>query len=378
MADLAELSAVFCARLRAAGLAVSVDRAARFPAAVRVLQPETTAELYRVALVTLACDPAEFGILAAVFDQVFRGVGDPSGARGQQGEQPQDGARPTGGGVAGAPYGIPNAGQESGKQAARPGELRAVATGVEALRTKEFTALTAQELAWLAGLARRFRITTPRRRSRRACATSHGRHIDLRATLRSAGRGDGYPLPLRLRSPRLRSRRLVVLCDISGSMEHYTRALVQLLHGALGGAKAEVFTFATRLTRLTPVLAAGSPSVAIRRAGQAAPDWSGGTRIAEALTQFDRHYGARGMARGAVVLILSDGWETGDPAELGKAMARLARLAHRIVWANPRTASARFRPLAGGMAAALPFCDAVVSAHNFAVLDELFTALAQE
>ena len=137
-----------------------------------------------------------------------------------------------------------------------------------------------------------------------------------------------------------------------------------------------MFTFATRLTRLTPVLRRTRPSVALERAGHTAPDWSGGTRIAGSLAEFNRRYGRRGLARGAVVLIISDGWDTGDPAELARHMAWLSRVAFRIVWANPRTASPRYRPLVGGMAAAWPHCDAVVSAHNLDALDALTDALA--
>jgi uncharacterized protein len=139
--------------------------------------------------------------------------------------------------------------------------------------------------------------------------------------------------------------------------------------------RPEVFSFATRLTRLTPALAAASPDTMLAKAGEAAPDWSGGTRIGAAVKEFNDHYGSRGMARGAVVLIISDGWETGEPALLGAQMARLHRIAYRIVWANPRTQSERYRPEVGGMAAAWPYCDAVVSAHNFETLDELLAAL---
>ncbi len=152
--------------------------------------------------------------------------------------------------------------------------------------------------------------------------------------------------------------------------------MIQLLYCATGGARAEVFTFATRLTRLTNELASARPGAALERAGQAAPDWSGGTRIGAALKEFNDLYGCRGMARGAVVLIISDGWETGDPALLGEQMARLSRVAHRIVWANPRTQSSRYRPEVGGMAAAWPYCDAVVSAHRLTALAELMAALA--
>jgi uncharacterized protein with von Willebrand factor type A (vWA) domain len=139
--------------------------------------------------------------------------------------------------------------------------------------------------------------------------------------------------------------------------------------------RTEVFTFATRLTRLTPTLAAATPESMLAKAGEAAVDWAGGTRIGAAVRDFMDRYGTRGMARGSVILIISDGWETGDPALLGAQMARLHRLAYRVVWANPRTQSSRYRPEVGGMAAAWPYCDAVVSAHNFDALDDLLAAL---
>jgi uncharacterized protein len=171
----------------------------------------------------------------------------------------------------------------------------------------------------------------------------------------------------------------VVLCDISGSMEPYARALLQLLYCAARGstrARTEVFTFATRLTRLTTALAAATPETVLAQAADAAPDWSSGTKIGACLREFNDNYGSRGMARGAVVLVISDGWETGDPALLGAQMARLSRVAYKIVWANPRTQSERYRPEVGGMAAAWPYCDAVVSAHNFEALDDLLAALS--
>jgi uncharacterized protein with von Willebrand factor type A (vWA) domain len=224
---------------------------------------------------------------------------------------------------------------------------------------------------------RRLRLATPLRRSRRYEGASRGRRIDLRVTLRRAQRTGGFPARLARHRLRLRHRRLVVLCDISGSMEPYARAMLQLLYSAVAtGPRTEVFTFATRLTRLTRVLARVRPEVALARAGRAAPDWSGGTRIGEALKSFLDTYGARGVARGAVVLIISDGWETGDAAVLAQQMARLSRLAYRIVWANPRIAAPGYQPLVAGMAAAWPYCDAVVSAHTLASLEDLLAALA--
>ena len=160
-------------------------------------------------------------------------------------------------------------------------------------------------------------------------------------------------------------------------MEPYARAYLQLLGCAVASdTPAEAFVFATRLTRLTRPLRGRNPEAAIQRAAAAAPDWSSGTRIGSALADFNDRYGRRGMARGAIVVILSDGWERGDPAVVAREMERLARLAHRIVWVNPRASAPRFSPRAGGMAAALPYCDALVSGHSLEALDEVAAALA--
>ena len=170
-----------------------------------------------------------------------------------------------------------------------------------------------------------------------------------------------------------------MLCDISGSMEPYARAYLQFLTCAAGsGPNAEAFVFATRLTRLTRALRSRSPERAIQRAAAAAPDWSSGTRIGDALKAFNDRHGRRGMARGALVVILSDGWERGDPALVAREMERLSRLAYRIVWVNPRVAASEFSPRAGGMAAALPHCDALVSGHSLDALDEVVEAIAAE
>lgn len=228
---------------------------------------------------------------------------------------------------------------------------------------------------------REMTLAVPPRRTRRYRRARDGKRPDLRGTLRQARRSGGEAIRISRQAPRIRPRRLVVLCDISGSMESYARALLMLLYCLHGGqvrggqARPEVFSFATRLTRLTPALAASSPDTMLAKAGEAAPDWSGGTRIGAAIKEFNDHYGARGLARGAVVLIISDGWETGEPALLGEQMARLSRIAHRIVWANPRTQSPRYRPEVGGMAAAWPYCDAVVSAHSLDALADLLSAL---
>jgi uncharacterized protein with von Willebrand factor type A (vWA) domain len=383
-ADLAVLAARFGAALRAEGVAVGADRSARFTQAIMVVRPDSTAQLYRCALATLISDPAQIEVLDRVFRGVFGGVVDPAEFRGdtvnlEEGPNVTLGApnAPNATLVASNP---PNATLGTPREGARQGEGREVAvptvgSAQERLSSQDFGELSESELAVLAELMRGFRIATPLRRSRRFRAAAGGRRIDLRQTLRRARRSGAEPLSLSRRTPREKPRRLVVLCDISGSMEAHARAMLQLLYCASGGAHAEVFTFATRLTRLTRALAA-RPADALRHAGELAPDWSGGTRIGCSLRDFLDTYGARGMARGAVVVIISDGWETGDPSELGEQMARLSRLAHRIVWVNPRTASARYQPLVGGMAAALPYCDDLVSAHRLDALEALTQAIA--
>ena len=168
-----------------------------------------------------------------------------------------------------------------------------------------------------------------------------------------------------------------MLCDISGSMAPYSRAAIQLLHAAAtAGPRAEVFTFATRLTRLTRALAVADPDAALAAAARTAPDWDGGTRIGTSLKEFVDRYGRRGVARGAVVVVVSDGWDRDDPALVGEQMQRLRRLAHRIVWVNPRTAAPGYEPLAGGMAAALEHCDQLVSGNTLVTLAAAMGALA--
>ncbi|MEA2224017.1 MAG: uncharacterized protein QOH83_2393 [Solirubrobacteraceae bacterium] len=249
----------------------------------------------------------------------------------------------------------------------------------EALSHKNFSALNAEELAILYRLMVRLQLATPERVTRRKRKGRRGEHMDMRRTLRRSMHTGGDPIELARKRRRVHPRRLVLLCDISGSMEPYARAYLQFLHAARAtGPYAEAFVFATRLTRLTRQLAGRNPQRAIRRATEAAPDWSSGTRIGDALKEFNDRYGRRGMARGSVIVILSDGWERGDPALVGREMQRLSRLAYRIVWVNPRVAAPGFAPKAGGLVAALPHCDALVSGHTLKSLEEVADAIAAE
>ncbi len=390
-ADLAEVAARFGAALRLAGLPVGPGRCERFASAVTVAKPATVNALYLCALATLVSSRDQADILRAVFSHVFGGLADQADiGAGQDGPAPGSTARRPDDLLASAARaaqlhagharrradGEPESAAEPGQQPEREVEHRYLGTSAERLAGQDFAELSQTELASLASLMRRLTLAVPDRVSRRNRRRPGGRHTDLRWTLRQARRTGGDAYRLIGRTPARRPRRLVVLCDISGSMEPYARAMIQLLYCAAGGASAEVFTFATRLTRLTPVLSRSLPGPALRRAGQAAPDWLGGTKIGAALAEFNDRYGRRGMARGAVVVIISDGWETGDPELLRRQMARLSLVAFRIVWVNPRTKSAAYQPLAGGMAAAWPHCDVVVSAHTVQALDQLTAALA--
>ena len=381
--------------LHTAGLPVGPDRCERLARAVTVMGATSVAELRACALATMVSDPGQM----STFDRVFAALfGTPSPVRdlmppvqpafprAEQDGGPQPNAQSQGdpdGWSAGMQVSASgSAADDADEPLAEAPAVRHVASAAERLRGRDFTELSAGELRQLVTLMREMTLAVPPRRTRRYRAARDGKRPDLRRTLRLARRSGGEAIRLARRARRVRPRRLVVLCDISGSMEPYARALLLLLYAINGGQlrggsnRPEVFSFATRLTRLTSALAAATPDTMLAKAGEAAPDWSGGTRIGAAVKEFNDHYGSRGMARGAVILIISDGWETGEPELLGAQMARLSRVAHRIVWANPRTQSPRYRPEVGGMAAAWPYCDAVVSAHNLDALDDLLSALA--
>jgi uncharacterized protein len=376
-ADLADLAAAFAAALREAGLPVGPGRTERFASAVTLVAPDRPEQLLDCALATLVSSKDQADTLRAVFARVF-GL-----------ESPADYPLPVGG-PRSQSQGLAQAvtarrmqvtaisAADSDQDAGDETEVNQAYLGspAERLGSTDFAELSEAELAELAAAMRQLTLAVPARRSRRHRPGSGRRRTDMRATLRTARRTGGDPFRLIGQVPLSRPRRLVVLCDISGSMEPYARAMIQLLYCAAGGAGAEVFTFATRLTRLTPALQRSVPAAALQKAGQAAPDWLGGTRLGAALKEFNDRYGRRGMARGAVVLIISDGWDTGDPAVVRREMQRLSLVAFRIVWMNPRTKSAEYEPLAGGMAAAWPYCDAVVSGHTLRALQDLIAALA--
>lgn len=252
-------------------------------------------------------------------------------------------------------------------------------SAVEVLREKDFADYDKDELRELSYLVSSMRVAGAQRSSRRLKRSKRQRgQPDLRRTVRRALANDGEPIERRFRNRSEQPRRVVLLLDISGSMESYSRALLRFVHATvLARGRVEAFTLGTRLTRLTRELATLDPDRALDNASDAVDDWSGGTRLGASLQAFNDEWAVRGMARGAVVVILSDGWDRGDPADMSEQMARLARVSYRVIWANPLKATDGYQPLARGMAAAMPHLDEFVEGHSLAALERLAEAITR-
>jgi uncharacterized protein with von Willebrand factor type A (vWA) domain len=393
--EAAALSAAFVTALRQVGLPVSPDRAARLAESLHLIPPDRIEQLYWTCRVVLVAAREQVPLFDAVFAAVFRGsaahksVGAPGRALppspGQEARTrpaPAD-ARPPGTAAGTHPPqpASPHPAASGLDSSLMPGRadreaILAMASPDEHLHDTSFAELSSNELFQVRRLAAELLLATPLRLSRRTRASAHSTvRLDVRATVRAARRS-GTDAPRLLYARRRGQRRkLVLLCDVSGSMEPYARVFVSLLQGAVAGAGAEAFVFSTRLTRVTRQLALRDPDEALARAAASAPGWASGTRIAESLRHFIDEHGRRGLARGAVVVIFSDGWADEDPDQVAAQMGRLRRLAHRIIWVNPRKAAPRYQPLVGGMAAALPYCDAFVSGHSYRALAEVAAAI---
>jgi uncharacterized protein with von Willebrand factor type A (vWA) domain len=271
---------------------------------------------------------------------------------------------------------VPPAGAPRPVDAERAPLVRPAAwSDVELLRDRDFATYSDVERALARAVIRRLAERAPLRRSRRTRparrASPAARRPDMQRTLRASLRHGGEPLDRHWRTPARRQRPLVLVCDVSGSMAPYARVLFQYLHAAVAAhRRVEAFAFGTRLTRITHELAARDPDRALARAAGAVEDWSGGTRIGDALGTLNREHGRR-LGRGAVVVVLSDGWDRGEPQVLAAEMARLRRSAHRVIWLNPLKAHAGYEPLARGMAAALPHTDHFLAGSSLRSLEEL-------
>jgi len=246
----------------------------------------------------------------------------------------------------------------------------------ERLLDLDFRAYGPEELRAARKLIERIARALPLRQSRRMEAAASGRRVDMRRTLRMAMRTEGHPIERGFRRREMTPRRTVFLLDISGSMAPYTRPLITFAQAAVSTRRSvEAFTFGTRVTRLTRHLAGADPDRAISRAADAVPDWAGGTRIGASLKAFNDGWGRRGLARGALMIVVSDGWERGDPSLLASQMAILHRAAHTVAWVNPLAGDPRYRPVARGMAAALPWVDVFLPGHSLSALADLVGVL---
>jgi uncharacterized protein len=362
------LAVAFARKVRCAGLAVPVGSTVLVAQALEHVGIDREPSVYWAGRATLVKRPEDIPAYDAAFAAFWRGVTRASGEAAPvrqnvvralneidvSGEAPVDGDEADGMPIATVRY-----------------------STRETLRHKDFADCSPAELEESRRMMADLRLAGAMRRSRRLRPTKRrrsgsGARPDLRRTVQRSLRAGGEVAALDRKAPGTRRRRLVLLVDISGSMDPYARALLRFAHAAVNGRRqVEVFSLGTRLTRLTRELAIHDPDQALDRAAVAAVDWSGGTRLGEGLRAFNDRWGVRGLARGAVVVVLSDGWDRGDPDELAEQLARVQRVAHRVVWVNPLKASPGYAPLARGMAAALPYLDEFVEGHSLASIERL-------
>lgn len=360
----------FARALRAAGVAVTQDRAQGFLAAVAAVGADDRQATYWAGRATLCGSPDDL----ARYDPVFEAWFDPRDGlpRVQRRETP----RPA------TAHLLPEAERDGGDgDEGEEDVVRAAASAAEVLRHRDVASLDAAERRRLAGMFARLSLRPPGRRTARHRRWHRG-EVDASRTLRNSLRHLGEPGEIAWRRRGTKPRRVVLLVDVSGSMSLYADALLRLAHrltqsARTTGGTVETFTVGTRLTHVTRALRSPDADRAIVAAGDVVPDWSGGTRLGETLRVFLDRWGQRGLARGAVVVVFSDGWERGDADLLGDQMARLQRIAHRVIWVNPHRGKEGYEPLQGGVVAALPHCDDFLAGHSLATFADLTEVIAR-
>ncbi len=355
----------FAGALRAAGINADRARVTTSLSALAELDPGNPDDVYWATRLSLCSEPDDLAKFDAVFDLWFRGAWPTITQPQQPSRVRQQELRAVGG---------PG---DTESQSTDDEVLRTAASETEVLRSRDVARLTPDERD---EIHRLITLLTPRVEHRRTLRRQRGGHdrIDVGRTVRQLLRDGGEPGSLRYSRPRIKPRRLVLLIDVSGSMAPYADALLRFAHAAVRAAPGtvEVFTIGTRLTRVTRQLRLRDPEQALRAMSTAIPDWSGGTRLGEALRAFLDLWGQRGTARRAVVVLASDGWERGDAALLGEQMQRLSRLAHRTVWVNPHKGKDGFAPATGGMVAALPYLDELIAGHSMDALRNLVEVIS--
>ena len=363
----------FVHELRAAGLAAGSGDVLTYCSAMEPLDPSDLVDLYWGGRVTLVTRRDQIPVYDRVFHRYFLDEGadedDPLklALKAKSNQQPR------------STLDIPDTEPREPGKGEEEARLGLMASNVEVLRDKSFTACTPEELAALRRIMARIRLTPPRRRTRRTVKARSGPRPDLRRTVRETMRTHGEPPEQFWRRRRKRMRPLVLLLDVSGSMADYSRNLVQFAHSARrADARVEVFCFGTRLTRITKMLERRRPDEAMAQAAEAVVDWEGGTRIGDSIAEFVRRWGRQGTGRGGIVVICSDGLDRGEPEVLAGAMERLARLSHRVVWMNPHMGNdAEFVPNTLGMMVAAPHIDTILSGHDLRSLEQFAARLPE-
>jgi len=360
----------FAESLRASGVPVTMDRARSWLEAAALVDLGDQAATYWAGRATLCSCPDDLIRYEQVFEAWFLAKEGlprtkPRAQRSElvEGPLPEDEKR---------------AGGDADDD---PDVVQALASTTEVLRHRDIAVLTGPQKAVLATMFATLEPRAPRRRALRRTPHRRG-EVDGARTLRQSLRRMGEPAPIQWRRRTTRPRRVVLLVDVSGSMSKYADALVRLAHRFVTatkqqGAQVEVFTTGTRLTRVTRALQHRDPERALIAAGETVPDWAGGTRLGDNIKAFSDRWGQRGTARGAVVVIFSDGWERGEPALLAEQMARLRRMAHRVIWVNPHRGKAGYEPVQSGVLAVLPYVDDFLAGHSLATFAELTEVIAR-
>lgn len=364
--DVVETVTAFARTLRHSGVHASPDRVQAMVRALGRLDVLDPSHVYWSGRLTLCASQDDVQRYDAAFAAYFGGEAP---------RQVQPSGQPRTRVAAAASLGINNTdGQDSAEDVP---DVAAAASGEEILRHRDIGQLTPEERGQLQRLFALLTPNPPLRRSRRRTPANRG-SVHVARTVRRALRDGGEIVTLSRRRARQRPRRVVALLDVSGSMSPYADALMRFAHALTRAHQGttEVFTIGTRLTRVTREMRLRDPDKALAASGAAIPDWSGGTRLGEVLKAFLDRWGQRGVARGAVVILASDGWERGDPDLFAEQMSRLHRLAHRVIWVNPHKAREGYEPLTRGMAAALPYVDSFVSGHSLAAFEELAKEIA--
>ena len=388
--DRAIFATAFVDSLRTAGIPVSIHSGERYASALAATKPNRRTQLYWVSRVSLVHDVRHLPAFDRVFDVVFEGGALPTGRNARKSNKHQEPSFPSAeqrrlaarnqqaAALGGVPWSQAPSASPDDDAAVEDSEVvlpELLPAELAMLADEPFDLLSEDELAAIGAWLEQAVVAWPTKPVRRMVRSASGRRLDHRRTMAEAHRTGGYPVRLLWNEHRRRTRRVVMLADVSGSMQTFVRPYMHVLRALLTQVDAEAFAFSTTITRITPALRRSDPVEAVAAASELVDDRFSGTRIASSLQRLMSHPSWSTLLRGSVVLIASDGWDTDPVDDMARRMQRLERMAHRIVWVNPRAAADGFEPLVGGMAAALPHCDQMLSGHSLRALRDVLLAI---